>query len=71
MGVGTLKPLTFAATTVILAMTLTQPAAAFSMQKALQAIENLGQWSAHVRGLARYGSAERYLHDPLPRTGRE
>ena len=40
-----MKRLTFAATTVILAMTLAQPAAAFSMQKALQAVENLGQWS--------------------------
>ena len=53
MGVGTLKRLTFAATTVSLAvslavtlvMTLAQPAAAFNMRQALQAVENLGQWS--------------------------
>ena len=45
MGVRTLKRLTFAATTMILAMTLAQPAAALSMQKALQAVENLTQWS--------------------------
>ena len=40
-----MKRLTFAVTTVILAMTLALPAAAFSMRKALQAVENLGQWS--------------------------
>ena len=40
-----MKRLTLAATTVSLAMTLAQPAVAFSMREALQAIENLGQWS--------------------------
>ena len=40
-----MKPLTFATTAVILAMAVAQPAAAFNMRQALQAVENLGQWS--------------------------
>ena len=40
-----MKSLIFATTAVILAMAVAQPAAAFNMRQALQAVENLGQWS--------------------------
>ena len=40
-----MKRTIIAASAVVLALIMSSPAAAFSMRKALQAVENLGQWS--------------------------